>query len=102
MLLSRLSKQQLFAQLRQKNINNLGKVKRMYLEACGIFSVYEYDEARPGLSVLPPNDLGLYELRQHRDSDLMACCNCGNTIPERMTKSACEICGNEDWTKAII
>jgi uncharacterized membrane protein YcaP (DUF421 family) len=101
MALSRISKQQLFAQLRQKNIYNLGKVKRMYLEACGIFSIYEFEEPKPGLSVLPPNDQGLFELMKYKDSDLMACCNCGNTTSESRTKSPCEICGSEQWTKAI-
>jgi uncharacterized membrane protein YcaP (DUF421 family) len=100
--ISRISKQQLFSELRKKNIHNLGKVKRMYLEACGVFSIYEYGEDKPGLSVLPPSDASLYESRQHRQSDLMACCNCGYTTSERKTASECPVCKNEEWTKAIV
>ncbi|HEY0055475.1 MAG TPA: YetF domain-containing protein [Pedobacter sp.] len=103
MALSRISRQQLFAQLRKKNINNLGKVKRMYLEACGVFSIYEYPDVRPGLSVLPVRDTDLYEKRKHNESDLICCCDCGNTLSENSVNSRkCELCGNEEWTKAII
>ena len=102
MMKSRISKQQVFSQLRKNNIHNLGKVKRMYLEACGIFSIYEFEDNRPGLSVLPPTDKGIYELRQDRGSDAMSCCNCGNTIPERKAESACQICGSKEWTKSIV
>jgi uncharacterized membrane protein YcaP (DUF421 family) len=101
MALSRLSRQQVFAELRKKNIYNLGGVKRMYLEACGIFSIYEFDEPRPGLSVLPPNDTDIYEMRKHKD-ELQACCNCGNTVPKKNTSTSCGLCGSNEWTSAII
>jgi uncharacterized membrane protein YcaP (DUF421 family) len=102
MNVSRISKQQLFAQLRKKNISNLGKVKRMYLEACGVFSIYEYQDEKPGLSVLPVRDTDLYEKRKHNESDLMSCSNCGNTLSKNETATCCELCGSEEWTKAII
>jgi uncharacterized membrane protein YcaP (DUF421 family) len=102
MLKSRISKQQIFAQLRKSNIHSLGKVKRMYLEACGIFSIYEFEDDKPGLSVLPPSDKGIYELRQHRESDSMSCGNCGNTVSERKTHEACQLCGSKEWYKSVI
>src|SRR5829696_4470675 len=40
---TKITNQQVFEVLRGKQIFNLGKVKRMYLEGCGIFSVYEQD-----------------------------------------------------------
>ncbi len=50
----RLSRQELFALLRRKNIYNLGKVERAYLEACGLISIYIRSEEQPGLSTIPP------------------------------------------------
>jgi uncharacterized membrane protein YcaP (DUF421 family) len=102
MELSRISKQQLFAQLRKNNINNLGKVKRMYLEACGVFSIYAHPDERPGLSALPVKDAELYEKRVQNESGLMACLNCGNTLHKHAATQPCELCGGEEWTKAII
>lgn len=99
---SRISRQQLFAELRKNNIHNLGKVKRMYLEACGIFSIYQHADDRPGLSVLPVRDKRLYELRRDNDTRIMSCINCGNTVSEVKPTTRCELCGAEEWTKAII
>ena len=98
----RISKQQMYAELRRKNIYNLGRVKRMYLEASGSFSVFEYKKPKPGLSLLPPTDGTLYKLKQLKDSDLMACCNCGVTIPESKANCPCDLCGREDWIKAVL
>jgi uncharacterized membrane protein YcaP (DUF421 family) len=98
---TRISKQQLFAELRKKKIYNLGKVKRMYVEACGIFSIYEHDKPVPGLSVVPPSDEKMYKFKQPQDSDLMACSNCGNTVPQREASIPCKICKNNDWIKAV-
>jgi uncharacterized membrane protein YcaP (DUF421 family) len=52
----RISRQQVFAQLRNQKIYNLGAVDRMYLEASGMYSVFKGDSSKPGLSVLPPDD----------------------------------------------
>ncbi|HEY0059252.1 MAG TPA: YetF domain-containing protein [Flavisolibacter sp.] len=99
---SRISKQQLFAKLRESNIHNLGKVKRAYLEACGVFSVYKYDDDKPGLSVLPSIDEGIYGFRQDRGSDQRSCTNCGYTAREERTRAACKLCGANTWIKSII
>lgn len=53
---ARVSRQQLFAQLRKQRIFNLGEVERCYLEACGIFSIYKYGEPWPGESLFPEKD----------------------------------------------
>lgn len=53
---TQITKQQVFSMLREEKIPNLGKVKRAYLEACGIFSVYETEETKPGLPVFPVSD----------------------------------------------
>jgi uncharacterized membrane protein YcaP (DUF421 family) len=98
-----ISREQLFAVLRNKKIFNLGKVKRLYQEACGEFSVYEYPEPKPGLPILPLADALLQKTFQHADDGLMVCNRCGNTSDEpAKTSRPCPICGNEEWEKAVV
>lgn len=52
----RISRERLFAQLRSKNINHLGLVRRFYMEANGAFTIIPQDEQKPGLTVLPDWD----------------------------------------------
>lgn len=49
-----ISPQELFGILRSKNIFQLGKVKRCYLEGCGQFSVYTMSESTTGLPLYQP------------------------------------------------
>ena len=51
-----LSQEQLFGLLRNKNIAQLGELRRVYLEANGRLSLYKQPEPSPGLSVLPRKD----------------------------------------------
>jgi uncharacterized membrane protein YcaP (DUF421 family) len=105
------SRAQLIAELRRKNIYNLGKVKRMYMEACGIFSVFE-QENRPGLSLLPVEDKDVHSIQKKPDRQQKACTSCGNTIPspadgdlssEKLADgSPCMVCGNTHWDTAIL
>jgi uncharacterized membrane protein YcaP (DUF421 family) len=53
---ARILRDQLFAQLRDKAIEHLGQVERVYLEGCGVFSVFRREQPVPGLSVLPTLD----------------------------------------------
>lgn len=100
----RISRQQVFAQLREKDIYNLGKVDRLYLEACGIFSIFETDAPKPGLLIFPPDDKELfdgYEQTTNQDqTKLVACVSCGLVKPEHLTEGTCQSCGHNDWVKA--
>jgi uncharacterized membrane protein YcaP (DUF421 family) len=99
---SAMSHEQLFAQIRGKNIRHLGQVKRVYLEACGLFSVYENSNPKPGLSVLPAKDGNISRV-QPRTDKYVACKNCGNTIEARATHAGtCKSCGATDWDQAVI
>lgn len=53
---SRISRQQVFAELRASEIYNLKQVNRMYIEGCGLFSIYKNESQTPGLSIFPPAD----------------------------------------------
>jgi len=98
---NRISKDQLFAQLRDKSIRHLGQVKRVYMEANGLFSVFTDNAGRPGLSVFPEKDQDLLKL-EPVDDNLKACSQCGNSMPkEKAQHAACPICGCEEWTNAI-
>ncbi|WP_026462313.1 YetF domain-containing protein [Adhaeribacter aquaticus] len=98
---NRISKDQLFAQLRDKSIRHLGQVKRVYMEACGLFSVFTEAETKPGLSVLPEKDQALLK-QEPVDDQVKACSQCGNIIPtEKAREANCPNCGCEEWTNAI-
>lgn len=97
----RASREQIFAVLRTKNIQHLGQVKRLYLEANGAFSVYKNEEPKPGLSVLPQQDQDLLAY-QSKSSQYVACHNCGNTV-KRTSKlvKGCHRCGAHCWVQAF-
>jgi len=97
---AKVSKQQLFTIVRSKEIYQLGKIKRLYMEPYGIFSLYEQEENKPGLSVLPPND---EDLTEHlKETAAQACCNCGHVETVPVAAGSCPRCGNSKWTTAVI
>lgn len=94
-----ITNQNVFEVLRSKQIFNLAKVKRMYIEGCGIFSVYQEEEERPGLPVFLQIDKTIYEDFSHSADSLKACSNCGAVQdPKAVT---CANCGNKHLVKAI-
>jgi uncharacterized membrane protein YcaP (DUF421 family) len=99
---NRLSHQQVYAALRSGNVYNLGKVKRLYLEAYGMFSVYQDEKGKPGLSVLPPSDDEIHTIHQRPDKQLVACSNCGNTVSATPKPGSCPICQADQWVAAIL
>jgi uncharacterized membrane protein YcaP (DUF421 family) len=99
----RISRQVLFAELRQKNIFNLGKVDRVYLEASGIFSIFPSEEDKPGLPVFPPDDNRMIDPSLSKTiaaEDLQVCISCGKVKPLN-ENSPCENCGAETFINAI-
>lgn len=99
---NRLSHQQIYAALRSENVYNLGKVKRLYLEAYGMFSIYQDEKGKPGLSILPPTDDEIQSIHEHPKEKLLACTNCGNTIPAKPKPETCPICQANDWVDAVL
>jgi uncharacterized membrane protein YcaP (DUF421 family) len=96
-----LSREQLFANLRAQNIQHLGQIKRVYLEADGHFSIYRQASSKPGLSVLPEKDTELQQTKPQADG-LLACVQCGNLEPKQKTAvTACTRCGGGDWTYVV-
>lgn len=96
----RLSREQLFAQLRKAKIQHLGQVKRVYMEANGEFSIYQQQQPKPGLSVIPDKDQALHHA-EPTDNRLQACERCGHTEPTGRHPRNCPRCGSATWTKAV-
>lgn len=102
----RISKQQIFSELRQQQIFNLGMVDRVYLEACGMFSVFKANEPRPGLPILPPDDQDIVKTAKvaytpaPQQVTLLACINCGTIKPKDVT-APCQDCGHNEWVNAV-
>ncbi len=95
---SRITRQQIFAELRQGGTFNLGMVDRLYLEAGGIFSLYKATEKRPGLTIAPPDDRDIFNEKQPL-IELMACVNCGY-VTKTEKNHQCEDCGQHEWIEA--
>lgn len=98
---TKITHQQVFEILRAKKIYQLGNVKRMYLEACGIFSVYTEKEPKPGLPIFPPNDDKILQEQKRPKEKVQVCCNCG-TIQKNKSVKSCTYCGSAQTTEAII
>jgi uncharacterized membrane protein YcaP (DUF421 family) len=95
------SHEQLFAKIRSMEIRQLGQVKRVYLEACGIMSIYENPEPKPGLNILPSSDETLNKTIV-KDPQYLACKNCGNVQETKHSSAkACNNCAVHDWDYAV-
>jgi uncharacterized membrane protein YcaP (DUF421 family) len=94
---AKLSRQQLFTVLRNSGIYNLGQVERVYLEAFGMFSVYQFAEARPGLPLFPPDDQAVSDSAGESDDQLKVCASCGAVVETAKAEAVCEKCQGRDW-----
>lgn len=98
---AKLSHEQLFAKLRGKKIRHLGQVKRAYLEAYGIISIFREADVKPGLSILPSGDKVLYS-HEVRSQRYYACKNCGHVEGDiAKVRKPCSLCGAKDWDRAV-
>ncbi|SKC04050.1 YetF domain-containing protein [Dyadobacter psychrophilus] len=97
---AKMSRQQLFAVLRNEGIFNLGEVERVYLESFGMFSVYKFDQARPGLSVLPPKEN--LPINARNQAPQVACTSCGHVQDEAAPEDKCPVCEASAWLQATI
>jgi len=104
MVQSRITQPRIVAELRSKEIVNLGTVQRVYMEANGAFSILTYEEKKPrkGLCVLPMDDEDFRNEFDFEDN-AYACRHCGN-VQESMNaeNEKCADCGKSIWEKAIV
>lgn len=95
-----ISQEQLFAQLRGQKIYHLGKIKRVYLEGDGHFSILQSKKPQPGLSLLPTFDTQLTP-SDARAEQLSACSCCATVVASTEADQACATCGHRAWTYAM-
>jgi uncharacterized membrane protein YcaP (DUF421 family) len=93
----RISNLQLFADLRSKGIYNLGMVKRVYLEASGMLTIFKNKEEKPGLATFPTEDKAIGD--KYKPLELLTCFNCG-LIRQVGQTQPCRECGHEHWVHA--
>ena len=95
------------ALLRQAGVRNLGSVEHAYMESGGGLSVFRFDEARPGLPLVPPDSAvpdqpGLPVLTDPALApDGKACCaRCGGVEEAiiALPEGRCGHCGGDVWT----
>lgn len=103
-----LSREELFSELRSREVQQLGEVCVAYLEQSGEVSVFRFDEHEviPGLPIVPPWELeppttfaagaGVLE------SGPYACHDCGTTVQLESGQPfpSCPACGGDQWMVA--
>lgn len=92
-----LSRERLYSALRERGIEHLGEVRRMYFETSGAFSIYRANDPRPGLSIVPAEHPGLA-----RQPDVTACLSCGTVVSDSRRSHKCPSCGAQRWGDVIL
>lgn len=99
---AKISRQQLFAALRNENVLNLGEVSRVYMEACGTFSIYKNEKPVAGLPIFPPSDSGINGFSQELFADKQVCETCGYVSDESQKYQSCPVCNSLNWISASV
>ena len=93
-----LTQKELFAELRQQQVEHLGQVRRAYMEATGELSAYFFapEDTAPGLPIWPER----LAASQHRveAASAHACCKCGHVQEMARGEAAtCPVCNGKGW-----
>jgi uncharacterized membrane protein YcaP (DUF421 family) len=99
---TKVTRQQLYAMLREQQIYNLGNLERVYLEACGLLSVYKANDPKPGLPISPGSDPAILQIQEKVDPGIVACTNCGHVQRIKDCETPCEVCHAVNWSKAYL
>lgn len=92
-----ISRDLLLAQARVHGQPHLGKIERLYLEPDGEFTCFLAQEARSGLSSIPPWDEDFR--REQAVAAEQVCANCG--ARGGVHRDRCRYCGARNWTPAV-
>jgi len=100
---NRISRQQLFAALRNREIFNLGEVRRVYLEAGGMFSIFTFEKPRPGMATMFEMQESAYDYADADGHQTCVCDTCGLPAAHDVTEqeATCSNCGSTKWVKAV-
>ena len=96
-----LSRERLLSQLRVLGIKQTGTVERFYMEANGSFTLIEFSEPQPGLSIIPGWDMEFIG-RHQLSEQVLACQTCGYTKELSLDNVvSCPNCQGEKWANAV-
>ena len=95
-----ISKQQLFSELRSKNIFQLGGIRRVYLEPAGSFSILMHKNVAEGLPIYPPADQAILKTITRSAAGTLVCMNCGKSYLSTY-RGQCNFCRQEQFTAAV-
>ena len=96
-----ISRNLVIAQLRSHGIDHLGRVRRFYMEPNGVFTLRTKETPEPGLSLFPEEDEAMIA-RQRKIERCFACGHCGHLAKGAHPQGACENCGADGWTGAVL
>jgi uncharacterized membrane protein YcaP (DUF421 family) len=90
-----------FTELRLRNVDHLGQVKRSYLETSGEVSVFFYpdEDVRAGLPILP--ELFGKQLSMITNPAKHCCCKCGEVHELSPGKQTCPNCKGTKWVLPV-
>lgn len=97
-----IARDELYMQLRLKNVTHLGQVKTAIIEADGEVSVFYFtdEEVVYGLPILPHHKK--HTLKEIAQEDFYACTHCGHTEKmESMEAALCTTCNHSKWIRAL-
>lgn len=101
----KLSGDEIFMELRQQGIEQLGQVRRAYFEFDGEMSVFKFepDQVRPGLPLLPDDDAPALKDMPVPEAGLYACCTCGHLhdYGPGEVLHPCPRCAERLWRRAV-
>ncbi len=91
---------ELFSELRLKNVEQLGQVKKAFLETSGELSVFYYpdEEVKWGLPILP--DIFDQTEKVILKAGVYACCHCGLVKTITASELICPTCSEKSWIEA--
>jgi Predicted membrane protein len=103
-----LSHADLFRALREKDVSQLGEVRRAFFETSGKITVFLQAKGheRQGLDILPDEDYKPHEvngLYTPGGEGKWCCANCGSCVVDsaNTAKLVCEVCGESKWVRAV-
>lgn len=104
---TKLARHELLMLLREQGVEHLGQVRRAYFEIDGEISIYRFEggDARPGLPLVPPQDVRNDQLLEPEDGDetgRFACTQCGYVTKEQeRPPEECPRCHQQEWLRAV-
>jgi uncharacterized membrane protein YcaP (DUF421 family) len=96
-----ISRERVLAQLRSRELHQLGQVKSLFFEANGNFTLIRAKDPSPGLCALPDDDNAYRnEFKIVAEEVCHVCGNGKEKVSEKLKK--CDNCGSISWVKAML